>query len=260
MPRSITAVDWTSAAVCAGIVLVVAQTQAQPGPAITQSPVWVAVAISQSTGNYGASTPQQSSAAASQMALKYCAMYGAKDCIIARSDWNDCLALATFAKPVAKGDDSSWGKSPIRANAAAEALASCPSPGSCTVRVSPCYTDDPRWASPLPLPATGFQSGSVDRDLVGYWKASVAGGMWILQIAANGTYTFHSAAPSSPGNEPMHNGTFTTNNGNYAMHAISIVFDSQGTYTVQGSSKGTLQMNGKFGSSTWYRTGLDPDP
>jgi hypothetical protein len=114
MRRSIPAVDWARAAVCAGIVLVVAQTQAQPGPAITQSPVWVAVAVSQSTGNYGA--------AASQMALKYCAMYGAKDCIIVHSDWNDCVALATFAKPVAKGDDSSWGKSPNRAAAAAEAL------------------------------------------------------------------------------------------------------------------------------------------
>jgi hypothetical protein len=58
----------------------------------------------------------------------------------------------------------------------------------------------------------------------------------------------------------MHNGTFTTSNGKYTMHAISIVFDTQGTYTIQGSSKGTLQMNGNLGSSTWYRTGLDPDP
>ena len=95
---------------------------------------------------------------------------------------------------------------------------------------------------------------------MGYWKASVNGGLWILQIAANGTYTFHSAAPASPGNQPMHNGTFTTSNGKYTMHAISIVFDTQGTYTIQGSSKGTLQMNGNLGSSTWYRTGLDPDP
>jgi len=121
-------------------------------------------------------------------------------------------------------------------------------------------TEETPPASPLPLPTTGFQPGSVDHDLVGYWKANVEGGLWILQIAANGTYTFHSAAPSFPGNEPMHNGTFTTSNGKYTMHAISIVFDTQGTYTIQGSSKGTLEMSGEFGSNTWYRTGLDPDP
>jgi hypothetical protein len=145
--------------------------------------------------------------------------------------------------------------------AAANAMGSCKANGlDCAVRLAPCYTDDPRWASPLPLPTAGFQPGSVDRDLVGYWKANVQGGMWILQIAANGAYTFHSAAPASPGNQPMHNGTFTTSNGTYTMHAINVAFDTQGTYTIQGASKGTLQMNGSSGSSTWYRTGLDPDP
>jgi hypothetical protein len=187
-------------------------------------------------------------------------MYGAKDCKVLYGYWNQCVALATSIKPAAM--DCCWGTHGYnRASAAANAMGSCKANGlDCRVRVSPCYTDDPRWASPLPLPTTGFQPGSVDRDLVGYWKANVEGGLWILQIAANGTYTFHSAAPSSPGNQPMHNGTFTTSNGKYTMHAISIVFDTQGTYTIQGSSKGTLEMSGEFGSTTWYRTGLDPDP
>jgi hypothetical protein len=194
------------------------------------------------------------------MALKYCAMYGAKDCKVTNSYWNTCVALATPGKVMGNNYGSTWNLP--REAAAAGALSACTTSGGldCAVRVSPCYTDDPRWASPLPLPTTGFQPGSVDSDLVGYWKANVSGGMWILQIAANGTYTFHSAAPSAPGNQPMHNGTFTTSNGSYTMHAISIVFDTQGTYTIQGSSKGTLQMNGKDGSSTWFRTGLDPDP
>jgi len=259
MRRSI-AFRWVCAAVCSEILLVVAAADAQPGPAFTQAPVWVAVALSSSTGNYGASTPQQSSDAASQMALKYCAMYGAKDCKVLYEYWNQCVALATSIKPAAMA--CCWGTHGYdRASAAANAMNSCRTNGlDCAVRVSPCYTDDPRWASPLPLPTTGFQPGSVDHDLVGYWKANVEGGLWILQIAANGTYTFHSAAPSSPGNEPMHNGTFTTSNGKYTMHAINIVFDTEGTYTIQGSSKGTLQMNGESGSSTWYRTGLDPDP
>ncbi len=253
-------VRWACAVVYSQILLAVMAIDAQPGPAFTQAPVWVAVAFSPSTGNYGASTPQQSSDAASQMALKYCAMYGAKDCKVLYEYWNQCVALATSIKPAPTA--CCWGTHGYdRAAAAANAMNSCQTNGlDCAVRVSPCYTDDPRWASPLPLPTTGFQPGSVDHDLVGYWKANVEGGLWIFEIAANGTYTFHSAAPSSPGNEPMHNGTFTTSNGKYTMHAISIVFDTQGTYTIQGSSKGTLEMSGEFGSNTWYRTGLDPDP
>ena len=254
------AVRWSCAVVCSPILLFVTAIHAQPGPAVTQGPVWVAVAVSASTGNYGASTSQSTSDAASQMALKYCSMYGAKDCKVLYSNWNQCVALATTLKPIATA--CCWGSSPLnRAQAASIALSACNTYGAgCAVRVSPCYTDDPRWASPLPLPAIAGQAGSVDPDLVGYWKATVSGGMWILQIAANGTYTFHSAAPAAPGNQFMHNGTFTTSNGNYTMHAINVAFDTQGTYAIQGSSKGTLQMTGSSGSSTWYRTGLDPDP
>jgi Domain of unknown function (DUF4189) len=258
MRRSIAA-RWACAVVCSRIMFAGATVGAQAGP----GSLWVAVAVSSSTGNYGASTPQPSSDAASQMALKYCGMYGAKDCKISGVSWNLCVAEATPLKFVV-GTNGGSGWDHTRELAAARALSQCktqsPSNNPCVVRVSPCYSDDPRWASPLPLPTSGFQPGTVDPDLVGYWKANVSGGMWILQIAANGTYTFHSAAPASPGNQPMHNGTFTTSNGNYTMHAISIVFDTQGTYTIQGSSKGTLQMNGKDGSSTWFRTGLDPDP
>ncbi len=254
------AIRWACAVVGSGIMFAGAAIDAQPGPAVTQAPVWVAVAFAPSTGNYGASTPQSSSDAASQMALKYCAMYGAKDCRVLLSAWNECLALATSIKPASIA--CCWGKGGDNREAAATlAMNSCKANGlDCAVRISPCYTDDPRWASPLPLPTAGFQPGSVDPDLVGYWKANVSGGLWILQIAANGTYTFHSAAPASPGNEPMHNGTFTASNGRYTLHAISMVLDDQGTYAIEGASKGTLQMTAKLWSGTWYRTGVDPDP
>ncbi len=259
MRRSIAVVGWTCVAAFVGIGLLKTMSTL---PVAAQGTLWVAVAISPSVGNYGASTPQPSSDAASQMALKYCAMYGAKDCKVDYSTWGECVALATPAKFIASHYGGGW--NPSREVAAAQALSACNNepPGNldCAVRVSPCYTDDARWASPLPLPTTGFQPGSVDPDLVGYWKANVSGGLWILQIAANGTYTFHSAAPASPGNQPMHNGTFTASNGKYTLHAISMVLDDQGTYAIQGSSMGTLQMDGKLWSGTWYRTGLDPDP
>ena len=93
--------------VWAGIVFAVATMQAQPGPGFTQAPVWVAVAFSPSTGNYGASTPQQSSDAASQMALKYCAMYGARDCKVLYEYWNQCVVLATLQAAI------TWINSPL---------------------------------------------------------------------------------------------------------------------------------------------------
>jgi hypothetical protein len=169
------------------------------------------------------------------------------------------VALATPSVPVP--NHFGFGSNPSRELAASNALAQCTNGGGkdCGVRIAQCSFDDPRWASPLPLPPVVLP-GTVDPALVGLWKLNASNGIWVWQITANGTYSFHSAAPASPGNQPMHNGTFTTSNGKYTMHAINVVFDTQGTYTIEGSSKGTLQMNGSSGSSTWYRTRLDPDP
>jgi len=250
------AVRWTSRSVCAAVVSLLAALSARPAAAQN---LWAAVAVSPSSENNGGGHAESSQAAADRIALQQCQKSGARDCKIVASISRGCVALATPSVPVP--NHFGFGSNPSRELAASNALAQCTNGGGkdCGVRIAQCSFDDPRWASPLPLPPVVLP-GTVDPALVGLWKLNASNGIWVWQITANGTYSFHSAAPASPGNQPMHNGTFTTSNGKYTMHAINVVFDTQGTYTIEGSSKGTLQMNGSSGSSTWYRTRLDPDP
>jgi len=250
------AVRLTSRSVCAAVVSLLAALSARPAAAQN---LWAAVAVSPSSENNGGGHAESSQAAADRIALQQCQKSGARDCKIVASISRGCVALATPSVPVP--NHFGFGSNPSRELAASNALAQCTNGGGkdCGVRIAQCSFDDPRWASPLPLPPVVLP-GTVDPALVGLWKLNASNGIWVWQITANGTYSFHSAAPASPGNQPMHNGTFTTSNGKYTMHAINVVFDTQGTYTIEGSSKGTLQMNGSSGSSTWYRTGLDPDP
>lgn len=255
MRRSM-AVRLTSRSVCAAVVSLLAALSARPAAAQN---LWAAVAVSPSSENNGGGHAESSQAAADRIALQQCQKSGARDCKIVASISRGCVALATPSVPVP--NHFGFGSNPSRELAASNALAQCTNGGGkdCGVRIAQCSFDDPRWASPLPLPPVVLP-GTVDPALVGLWKLNASNGIWVWQITANGTYSFHSAAPASPGNQPMHNGTFTTSNGKYTMHAINVVFDTQGTYTIEGSSKGTLQMNGSSGSSTWYRTRLDPDP
>ena len=250
------AVRLTSRSVCAAVVSLLAALSARPAAAQN---LWAAVAVSPSSENNGGGHAESSQAAADRIALQQCQKSGARDCKIVASISRGCVALATPSVPVP--NHFGFGSNPSRELAASNALAQCTNGGGkdCGVRIAQCSFDDPRWASPLPLPPVVLP-GTVDPALVGLWKLNASNGIWVWQITANGTYSFHSAAPASPGNQPMHNGTFTTSNGKYTMHAINVVFDTQGTYTIEGSSKGTLQMNGSSGSSTWYRTRLDPDP
>jgi hypothetical protein len=242
--------------VCAAVVSLLAALSARPAAAQN---LWAAVAVSPSSENNGGGHAESSQAAADRIALQQCQKSGARDCKIVASISRGCVVLATPSVPVP--NHFGFGSNPSRELAASNALAQCTNGGGkdCGVRIAQCSFDDPRWASPLPLPPVVLP-GTVDPALVGLWKLNASNGIWVWQITANGTYSFHSAAPASPGNQPMHNGTFTTSNGKYTMHAINVVFDTQGTYTIEGSSKGTLQMNGSSGSSTWYRTRLDPDP
>ncbi|MGD0741426.1 MAG: DUF4189 domain-containing protein [Terracidiphilus sp.] len=246
----------TSRSVCAAVVSLLAALSARPAAAQN---LWAAVAVSPSSENNGGGHAESSQAAADRIALQQCQKSGARDCKIVASISRGCVVLATPSVPVP--NHFGFGSNPSRELAASNALAQCTNGGGkdCGVRIAQCSFDDPRWASPLPLPPVVLP-GTVDPALVGLWKLNASNGIWVWQITANGTYSFHSAAPASPGNQPMHNGTFTTSNGKYTMHAINVVFDTQGTYTIEGSSKGTLQMNGSSGSSTWYRTRLDPDP
>ena len=181
-------------------------------------------------------------------------MGGATYCKIVYSVMNDCLALAIPATLIP--NHYGYGSGPTREEAAAQALAECAKGGAigCNVREAPCSSDDLRWAPPLPLPPGG-KPGSVDPALVGLWKLNVNSGIWVWQISVNGTYTFHSEAT---GNTSSNAGTFTASNGKYTLHAISMLWDDQGTYILQSS--GVMVASGKLGTGTWYRIATDPSP
>jgi Domain of unknown function (DUF4189) len=246
MRRSNGAVGWICA-VWAGMLL----TALSAWPAGAQS-LWVALAISPATGYSGAAHGSSSQADATRVALQACQAGGARDCKFVSSGMQ-CLALATPSNPVPNLFGYSTGLT--REGAAAQALIECAKAGgvNCGVRAAPCSDDDPRWASPLPLPPVN-EMGPVDPALVGFWKMNVSNGIRVWQITAKGAYSFHSEAPDKT---PPHAGQFSAINGQYRMHAISTSFDDQGTYTL--SSAGVLVTTGKSGPGTWNRIAADPE-
>ncbi len=242
---------WASMAVCMGALLAVAAMSPRPGAA--QEFQFAAIAVSPSTLHSGQAHGGTSPAETESLALRYCQMSGAKDCEIVTSVVNGCAALADAAKPVQ--NQYGHGTDLTREGAAAKALAECAKGGGidCVAIAAPCSSDNPHFqSSPLPLPPGG-QPGSVDPKLVGYWKLDVSSGIWVWQISANGTYTFHSEAPD---NAPSHDGTFTASNGKYTLHAINTPWDDSGTYSLQ--SPDVMVSVGRLGKGTWYRIAADP--
>jgi hypothetical protein len=227
-----------------------------PQPAMAQQ-LWAAVAISPSTGVTGEVHADFSQENAEQSAIHYCAEGGHVDCKVVAVVANECVALAKPAKTVV--NQYGYGTGPTREGAAAQALAECVKAGGtdCVVVDAPCAHDDPRWATtPLPLPPPQVPPLPVDPGLVGSWKTSVTGGIWVWQIAANGTYTFNS---ESGDNAPSHNGSFTASNGKYGLHSYTIYWDDQGTYTIQPGGNSVV-MTGKLGTGTWIRITNSPIP
>jgi hypothetical protein len=213
---------------------------------------YAAVAVSPSTLAHGSSAGTTSQVSVELGALQACQSAGGKDCKVVYSVVNQCVALAEKLNP----NTYAYGIGPTREAAAANALAECQKEGKsgieCWTMQAPCSSDDTRWASPLPLPPGG-KPGSVDPALVGLWKLNVSSGIWVWQITANGTYTFHSEATDKV---PPHDGMFTASNGKYTLHSDTMIWDDQGTYTMQGSTAAV--MTGKLGTGTWYRIEADP--
>jgi hypothetical protein len=236
-------------AVCAGVGLLLGAASARPASA--QQNFWAAVIVSPST-LYWKQSHGEFQADVERIALQSCLASGAKDCKVVDSVMNGCVALAIPAKLTP--NHYGYGSGATREGAASIALAQCIKGGGidCCVVATPCSSDDLRWDSPLPLPPGG-QPGSVDPNLVGFWKLNVSSGIWVWQISANGTYTFHSEAPDGT---PPHNGTFTVSNGHYTLHSISMQWDDEGTYTLPSS--GVMVGVGKLGKGTWYRIASDP--
>jgi len=249
MRRSIAAVDWTSVAACAGLGFLLAALGARPAAA--QGFGYAAIAVSPSTLKAGAEKGTTTEQSVDGGALQICQQAGANDCRV-YSAVDFCVALARTANPA----PNHYGceASSTREGAASAALAACAKAGgtNCFVSLAPCGSDDVRFPSPLPLPPGG-KPGSVDPALVGLWGLNVSSGIWVWQVSANGTYTFHSEAPD---NTLPHDGTFTANNGKYTLHSIVSAWDDQGTYTIQGST--AVLISEKLGKGTWQRITADP--
>jgi hypothetical protein len=248
MQRSM-AVRRVNTALCAVLGLLLTALSARPIAA--QGFGYAAIAKSPSTNWAGAEKGTTTEASVDSGALQYCQSKGARDCKI-YSVVDGCLALAAPVNFVP--NLYGVGTGATREGAAAQALAECTKTGgiSCAVSLAPCGSDDVRFPSPLPLPPGG-KPGSVDPAFVGLWGLNVSSGIWVWQVSANGTYTFHSEAPD---NTLPHDGTFTASSGKYTLHAITTQWDDQGTYTMQGST--AVSMTGKLGTGTWMRITRDP--
>jgi len=244
------AIRWAGGSVRAAVILLSAALGTRPAAA--QGFGYVAIAVSPSTLKAHAVHGTTTEASVDSAALQGCQQQsGANDCRV-YSAVDSCMALAVTGGTAPK--HYGCAAAATRDGAATQALAACAKAGgtNCAVGLAPCGDDDVRFQSPLPMPPGG-QPGSVDPAFVGLWGINVSGGIWVWQISANGTYTFHSEAPD---NAPSHDGTFTASNGKYTLHAFNMYWDDQGTYTMQGST--AVLISAKLGKGTWQRIAADP--
>ncbi len=246
------AVRWASTVLCAASCLLPAVLGSRPAAA---QQLWAAVAISPTTLYNGAAHANPSQAEAERSAVQSCAATGATDCKAVGAVSSGCLALVRPTKAVF--NQYGLGTGATREAAATSGLAACVKAGGldCVLVEAPCADDDPRWLSPFPLPPPAVPPLPVDSALVGIWKFNVGpGGIWVWQIAANGTYTFYSEAGD---NAPSHDGSFTASNGKYTLHSYSMQWDDQGTYTVEPGGNSVV-FAGKLGTGTWLRNSNNP--
>ena len=206
---------------------------------------YAAVAISATSMTVGGAHGQNSESSAEQTALQNCRRNGAPDCKVLTWAENSCVGLAESVA------DKSYGfyAAGSRDAAAAGALAKCRSVNgkNCVTVAAPCGADDVRWSSPLPLPAE-THGGPVDPAMVGTWELFINPGRWVWRVAANGTYELHSEAMDAT---PSNAGTFSASNGRYTLHAITMPWDDQGTYSAQSPT--VVVATGKLGTGTWRK-------
>ncbi|HEY1506019.1 MAG TPA: DUF4189 domain-containing protein [Stellaceae bacterium] len=192
----------------------------------------------------GVATGQMSADAAESLALAKCAASNANQpCLLSKST-PGCIGLAD----VPGGDVTSWDDpKATRVDAWTQSLKACGATG-CRVEMTACARDDSRTASPFPLPPD-VKGGRVDPAVVGTWEIPMNPGRWVWEIAANGTYEFHTEAPDGA---PSHAGTFVANGGTWTLVSVAGYVDTDGgTYLMQGPN--TMVMTGKLGTGSWQR-------
>jgi hypothetical protein len=192
----------------------------------------------------GVATGQASADAARNLALSKCAASNANEACVVSKSTTGCIGLA--GPP--GGDVTAWDDpKATRVDAWSQALKACGAAG-CRVEMTACAGDDPRTAPPFPLPPNVI-GGRVDPAAVGTWEFPMNPGRWVWEIAANGTYEFHTEAPDGA---PSHAGTFVANGGTWTLLSIAGYVDTDGgTYLMQGPD--TMVMTGKFGTGSWHR-------
>ena len=90
----------------------------------------------------------------------------------------------------------------------------------------------------------------LDANLVGTWRLPVKTGNWVLEIAADGTYKFHSEAQDGA---PSHAGVFTASNGQWTLAATTGFpgYTDSGQYLFQ--TPNIWMAKGKLGGAAWIR-------
>ena len=90
----------------------------------------------------------------------------------------------------------------------------------------------------------------LDANLVGTWRLPVKTGNWVLEIAADGTYKFHSEAQDGA---PSHAGVFTASKGEWTLAATTGLpgYTDGGQYLFQ--TPDIWMAKGKLGGAAWIR-------
>ena len=91
---------------------------------------------------------------------------------------------------------------------------------------------------------------NLDSNLIGTWQVPVKSGNWVWEIAANGTYQFHSEAPDGA---PSHSGVVTAGNGQWTLAATTGLpgYTDSGPYLFQAPN--IWMAKGKWGGAAWTR-------
>jgi len=91
---------------------------------------------------------------------------------------------------------------------------------------------------------------TLDANLIGTWQLPVKTGRWVWEIAADGTYKFHSEALDGA---PSHAGVFTASKGQWTLAATTGLpgYTDSGQYLFQ--TPNIWMAKGKLGGAAWIR-------
>lgn len=165
-------------------------------------------------------------------------------------------AVLLFAAPV-RAQTSQWDPPEwqVREVDRATSAAACGLYGWCGAKgggprigVDPCFLAQ---NAMRPCTSNKAQAKGVDPNLAGTWELPFKGGVWVLEIARNGTYKFHSDAGDSV---PANTGSFAAGDGHWSLKANKIGYDDSGNYLFQ--SPNVFIATSQHGAVAWLRPDL----